>query len=162
MREDAQENDESNGIIVCDTQEELDNILIQKCNEQFDAGIDKPAVTIKANMILLENTTEYEEYKSLETVSLGDTIYCYHRKLEIETKARVTSLVYDCIRKKTTSVVIGTEPYDYFKETSSVITAADKVIDKENNTLMAEKIAGIINLLNTSLRAQKILHRNRM
>ena len=155
MREDAQENDESNGIIVCDTQEELDNILIQKCNEQFDAGIDKPVVTIKANMILLENTTEYEEYKSLETVSLGDTIYCYHRKLGIETKARVTSLVYDCIRKKTTSVVIGTEPYDYFKETSSVITAADKVIDKENNTLMAEKIAGIINLLNTSLRAQK-------
>lgn len=155
MREDAQENDESNGIIVCDTQEELDNILIQKCNEQFDAGIDKPVVTIKANMILLENTTEYEEYKSLETVSLGDTIYCYHRKLGIETKARVTSLVYDCIRKKTTSVVIGTEPYDYFKETSSVITAADKVIDKENNTLMADKIAGIINLLNTSLRAQK-------
>lgn len=155
MREDAQENDESNGIIVCDTQEELDNILTQKCNEQFDAGIDKPVVTIKANMILLENTTEYEEYKSLETVSLGDTIYCYHRKLGIETKARVTSLVYDCIRKKTTSVVIGTEPYDYFKETSSVITAADKVIDKENNTLMAEKIAGIINLLNTSLRAQK-------
>lgn len=155
MREDAQENDESNGIIVCDTQEELDNILTQKCNEQFDAGIDKPVVTIKANMILLENTTEYEEYKSLETVSLGDTIYCYHRKLGIETKARVTSLVYDCIRKKTTSVVIGTEPYDYFKETSSVITAADKVIDKENNTLMADKIAGIINLLNTSLRAQK-------
>lgn len=155
MREDAQENDESNGIIVCDTQEELDNILIQKCNEQFDAGIDKPAVTIKANMILLENTTEYEEYKSLETVSLGDTIYCYHRKLEIETKARVTSLVYDCIRKKTTSVVIGTDPYNYFSETSSVINAADKVIDKGNNTLMADKIAGIINLLNTSLRAQK-------
>lgn len=155
MREDAQENDESNGIIVCDTQEELDNILIQKCNEQFDAGIDKPAVTIKANMILLENTTEYEEYKSLETVSLGDTIYCYHRKLEIETKARVTSLVYDCIRKKTISVVIGTDPYNYFSETSSVINAADKVIDKGNNTLMADKIAGIINLLNTSLRAQK-------
>lgn len=155
MREDAQENDESNGIIVCDTQEELDNILIQKCNEQFDAGIDKPAVTIKVNMILLENTTEYEEYKSLETVSLGDTIYCYHRKLEIETKARVTSLVYDCIRKKTISVVIGTDPYNYFSETSSVITAADKVIDKGNNTLMADKIAGIINLLNTSLRAQK-------
>lgn len=155
MREDAQENDESNGIIVCDTQEELDNILIQKCNEQFYAGIDKPAVTIKANMILLENTTEYEEYKSLETVSLGDTIYCYHRKLEIETKARVTSLVYDCIRKKTISVVIGTDPYNYFSETSSVINAADKVIDKGNNTLMADKIAGIINLLNTSLRAQK-------
>lgn len=155
MRADAQENDEANGVIVCDSQQELDQVLIQKCNEQFEMGIDKPEISIEADMILLENTTEYENYKSLEKVSLGDVIYCCHNKLDIETKARVASLIYDCIRKKVSSVIIGTKPYDYFSETSSIINAADKVIDTSNNTLMADRIAGVLNLLNTSLRAQK-------
>lgn len=37
----------------------------------------------------------------------------------------------------------------------SVMNRVDKVIDKSNNTLMAEKISGVINLLTTSLKAQK-------
>ena len=42
MREDAQENDEVNGVTVCDTQEELDAALTAACSEQYTSGLDKP------------------------------------------------------------------------------------------------------------------------
>ena len=37
MRADEQEDDEENGVMICDTQEELDDALEQRCEEQFDA-----------------------------------------------------------------------------------------------------------------------------
>ena len=56
MAEDDQEDDEENGVIICDTQAELNAALTQKCNEQYAAGLDKPKVTISADMVLLQNT----------------------------------------------------------------------------------------------------------
>ena len=89
MREDAQDGDEDDGIIVCDTQEELKMALKQKCEEQFDAGVDKPKVTISADIILLEGTDLYEDIKDLVKVSIGDTVHCRHSKLDIVSDARV-------------------------------------------------------------------------
>ena len=48
MKADAAEDDEENGSVICNTQEELNNALKEKCEEQFEAGIDKPKVTISA------------------------------------------------------------------------------------------------------------------
>ena len=59
MREDAQEDDKENGVTVCDTQAELDAALRAKCNEQYASGLDKPSVSISADMILLQNTEQY-------------------------------------------------------------------------------------------------------
>ena len=40
MKADAAEDDEENGIVICNTQEELNNALKEKCEEQFEAGIE--------------------------------------------------------------------------------------------------------------------------
>lgn len=155
LAEDVQSGEDTEGMIICNSQAELDNALQAKCEEQYEAGIDTPNVTIKCDMVLLANTINYADIKELETVSLGDTIYCKNQILGVTTTSRVQSLVYDCIMDCVKSVVIGSKPYNYIDNTSSTISAADKVIDKGSNTLMADRIAGIINLLNTSLRAQK-------
>ena len=42
MRADASEDDEENGVTICDTQAELDAALTQKCKDQFASGLDKP------------------------------------------------------------------------------------------------------------------------
>ena len=97
MREDAQEDDEEKGIIICDTQADLDKALTEACRKQFESGLDKPKVTIEADMVLLKNTDQYKDYEILETVSLGDTIHCRHDKLGIISDARVVGLEYDCI-----------------------------------------------------------------
>ena len=150
MREDAQENDEENGITICDTQEELDAALTERCKEQYEAGLDKPTVTISADMVLLQNTEQYKNYKVLEEVSLGDTVHCRHNKLEIVTNARVISLTYDSIRKKVSNVTLGDYMYNYFDDVTSSANKIEQVI-RPDGTVMAEKIQGILNGIYTQL-----------
>lgn len=147
--------DDTEGLIVCEDQSALDEALRAKCVEQWAADVDKPAVTVEVSMVLLADTINYADVKDLERVSLGDTVHVRNQRLGIDMSARVKSLVYDCVRDKVQSVTIGSALYDYVSDTSSTIQAADAVIDKGTQTLMANRIAGVINLLTTSLRAQK-------
>lgn len=156
MAEDAQEDDEENGIIICDTQEELDAALTEKCKEQYAAGLDKPSVTIKADMILLKNTEQYKDFAVLEDVSLGDTIHCRHSRLGIVTDARVIELKYDSILKKVSSVVLGSFEYNYFNTVSSSMSRIDGVI-RSDGSLMAEKVQGFIDGAWAQLRLQNTI-----
>lgn len=153
--DDAQEDDAENGITVCNTLEELYVALRSRANKEFENGIDLPQITYNVDMVDLSKTDLYKDYKNLLTVNLGDTVHVKHRKLGIETSARVISMTYDCITKKVESLVLGDYEANYFNNVSSITHSASQVINTSNNTLMADKIAGIINLLNTSLRAQK-------
>ena len=139
--------------IVCDTQEELDAALTAQCNAQYEAGIDKPVVTINADMVLLQNTEQYKDVEMLESVSLGDTIHCINTHLDITTDARVIELEYDSIRKKVTAVTIGEFGYQYFDGITSSSQKIDSVI-APNGSLMAEKVQGILNGIYTQLRLQ--------
>lgn len=153
MREDAQEDDEEKGIVVCDTQADLDRALTEVCKKQFESGLDKPKVTIEADMVLLQNTDQYKDYDILETVSLGDTIRCRHDKLGIISDARVVGLEYDCILNRVTSVVLGQFQSNYIDNITSSVDKIDSVIDSDGD-IMAERIKGLLDGMNTQLRLQ--------
>ena len=155
LAEDAMEDDEENGITVCDTLTELYQALRTRAAKEFDNGIDLPSITYQVDMVDLEKTLEYAEYKDLVKVNLGDTVHVRHRRLDIETEARIIALTYDCIKQKRTSLTIGDFVSNYFDKNSDITSSASQVINTSNNTLLANKIEGVINLLNTSLRAQK-------
>lgn len=155
MREDAQEDDEANGIIVCDTQEVLDAALTTAAQEQFELGIDAPTVSGEINVFLLQNSKEYEDVKELEKVCLGDTVHCRNKRIDVVSDARVVRLVWDAIREKVNSVEIGELAYNYFDDVSSVKNAVEKVINTETNTVIAEKVQGVISAANAMLMAQK-------
>ena len=153
MRADASEDDEENGVLICDSQAQLDIALEQRCQEQYEAGIDKPKVTISADMVLLQNTTQYKDYQVLETVSLGDTVHIIHNRLGIITDARVIELEYDSIRKRVASVVIGDFKANYFDGVTSSIGKIDKVV-RPDGTVVAEQIAGFIDATRAQLHLQ--------
>lgn len=155
LAEDAMEDDEKNGITVCDTLTELYQALRTRAAKEFDNGIDLPSITYQVDMVDLEKTLEYAEFKDLVKVNLGDTVHVRHRRLDIETEARIIALTYDCIKQKRISLTIGDFVSNYFNKNSDITSSASQVINTSNNTLLANKIAGVINLLNTSLRAQK-------
>jgi len=158
LAEDASEDDEENGIIVCDTLEELRQALIEKCEEEFEGGIDKPKVSLSVDMVLLQNTQEYANYQMLESVSLGDTVHCKHSKLGIEADARVIELNYDCILKKAISVKLGDFAYNYFDDVQSTVSSLSNRVDgaiRPDSTVMADKVAGILDAIKTQLRYQK-------
>lgn len=153
LAEDASDDDAENGVIICADQEALDKALTGKCKEQFELGLDKPKISISADMVLLSDTEDYKDYKVLETVSLGDTIHCRHNRIGIVTDARVIELTYDALSKKVTDVVLGDFQRDYFSDVSSAVNRIDGAI-RSDGTVMADKIAGFINGAVTRLGAQ--------
>lgn len=153
MRADATEDDETNGVTVCDTQEELEKALKEKCMEQFNAGVDKPSITIEANMELLQNTEMYDDVKELETVSLGDTVHCSHSKLGIVSDARVIELTWDAVRNKVTSVKLGDFQYNFLNDVSSIMNRVEQAI-REDGSVIGQQIQGIINGVQAQMRAQ--------
>lgn len=153
LAEDATEGEED--VTVCDTLDELYQVLRTRAAAEYDSGIDIPSITYQVDMVDLAKTEEYVAFKDLVTVNLGDTAHVKHRRLDIETQARIVALEYDCIQQKVTNLTIGDSAQNYFDKTSDIANAAGQVIDTSTNTLMANRIAGVINLLNASLRAQK-------
>lgn len=153
LAEDAQEGEEN--VTVCDTMEELYDALRSRASQEYDSGIDLPSITYQVDMIDLAKTQEYAHLKQLVTVNLGDTVHVRHRRLGIETTARVIAMTYDCITQSPASLTIGDYVENYFDKTSDITSAAENVIDTASGTVMANRIAGVMNMLYVSLRAQK-------
>ena len=154
MEEDASENDEENGTIICKSQEEIDQALIQRCKEQFELGIDLPAVTLTVGVVDLEGTEEYKDFKDLVKIGLGDTVRCYNKKLDISTEARCIGMKWDCIRECVDSVTLGDYQTTFVQQMVSTIERISSVF-RDDGTLMADKIAGVLDAMQTQLRYQQ-------
>lgn len=153
MRTDASEDDEANGVTVCDTQEQMEAALRKKCEEQYESGVDKPKVTIAVNMELLQNTELYADVKDLEKVYLGDTVHCNHYKLDITSDARAIELEWDAVRDKIKSVTLGEFQYNFLDDVSSVMNRVEQAI-REDGTLIGQQVQGIINGVKAQMKAQ--------
>lgn len=149
MIEDASEDEEG-----CLTLEELWHKLIIRCNELFAQGIDLPKISYDVNMISLEGTEEYKGYEILEKVGLGDTVHCRHKELGIETNARAISIKYDCIDRRNIEIVLGDYQKSAFDSDFELQKAIETVLDSKSKTVMAERVRGILDAVNTQLRLQ--------
>lgn len=148
--DDAEEND-----IICKSQTELETALKNKCKEEYQNGADLPTVTLEVDMVQLSRTNEYSDVQMLEQVSLGDTVRCRHKKLDITTEARAIEIEWDCIKNTVSSVKLGDFTQTYFDKVSSAVDAINSVVNAQSKTVMAEKIKGVLNAINTQLRYQK-------
>lgn len=155
LKEDSNETDIENGVIVCASLEQLYTALRKRAKEEFESGVDLPNIAYEVDMVDLSKTDLYKNYQLLTTVNLGDSVHVKNRKLNIETTARVVEMTYDCLTREVIVLKLGDFEANYFNETSSITNAIVKVLDTSNNTIMAKRVAGVINLLTTSLRAQK-------
>lgn len=153
LAEDASDSEEED-VIICADQAALNAALTQKCEDMYAAGADLPAVTIQVTMIDLAKTEQYKDFKDLVSVDLGDTVHCYNYKLGITTDARVIKLTWDCIRNQAGEMTLGDYEYNYFSELTSSLQAVSQIIGP-GNTVVAERVAGVLNAINTQLRYQK-------
>lgn len=147
---DAQEDEQS-----FETLELLQAELVRRSNIMFTAGCDKPTCQYKVDIVNLEDTEEYKDYKILEKIGLGDTIHCKHKRLGIETEQRVISIKYDCILKRNIEETLGDAQADYFDDLTATYERVNDVINPKNGHLIAEKVSGILDGMNTQLRYQK-------
>lgn len=150
---DLSNSEDTEGIIVCNTQDELDAALIEKCNEQFNAGIDLPAATIEVDMVALENTEEYKDFVDLVKVSLGDTVGCYNSNLDITTQARAIKIVWDCITNSIKSATLGDYKENILDKFGSTVDRIESVFNSDG-TVMAERVQGILDGIKTQIKIQ--------
>lgn len=150
---DASDSEDDN-IIICADQTALDSALQQKCEAMYAAGADLPVVTIKVTMIDLSKTEQYKDFEELVSVGLGDTVHCYNYKLGVTTAARIIKLTWDCIKNQAGEMTLGDYEYNYFDELTSSLQAVSQIIGP-GNTVIAERVAGVLNAINTQLRYQK-------
>lgn len=137
------------------TLEEFETALRNKAQEEFAAGADLPIITYKVDFVELSETQEYKELKNLLKVGLGDTLRIRHRRLQIETKARCIARKYDHIRNRITEITLGNFEKNYLDQMNSVYMTASEVLDIKSGTVLADRISGILNAMNTQLAYQR-------
>lgn len=149
LKDDVQADDSTNpDLTICNTQAELDTALRQACVYQWDAGIDKPVVTITIDGIV-PNMTEFEG----ADLQLGDTVYLRHPILDIVTESRVMALTYDALRKEVISVTLGSVAYNYFNSVSSAVTRIETAV-RPDGSVRADAVKGVIDMGQANLYAQ--------
>lgn len=155
LASDASENDAENGVIVCETLDDLYDELRSAASKDFENGCDLPKITYQVSLVDLSRLDIYKEFKDLVKINLGDSGKVRHRKMKIETTQRVISMDYDCILEKIDSMTLGSDTASFFEKVGSVTSSYEKVVDMKSNTVIAEKVQGIINAAKASLKAQK-------
>ena len=125
--------------------------LKRRAQQDFDNGIDLPAVTYEVEVADLENAVGYEDIKDLVKIGLGDDVMAENKRLNITTKNRCVGIVYDCIEQKNKSVTLGETQTDYFSQIASV---QQKVNQSLTNTgVRGEMVYGLIDLVKASMKA---------
>lgn len=147
------EGDEEKDGIYFDTKAELDAALREAALQEFADGLDRPKVNLEIDVVLLENTREYADYKNVDDLTLGDEVICRHQRLDVDTESRVIQVRFDCIKEKIVYVEIGDRKRNYFDNVSSTIEATRKAITPDGD-IIASQIDGFINGAKAQLRLQ--------
>lgn len=154
LRDDAQESDEENGSIICDTLDELRAALTKAAQQEFENGIDKPHAEYKIDILDLESTREYKDFKDLVKIRLGDVVHVRHKRLGIDIEVRCIGRKYDHVAKRITEITLGNPENNYFDDVSNTIDHIGEVIDPNSRMLIAERVKGILDAVKTQLRLQ--------
>lgn len=170
---------DTDGMVICDDQADLDAALQDAAEADFAAGVDAPRVSIDIDMAMVRSkmaefaeplldssgqpiTDEddkdvlavwYRDFSDLEQVRLGDTVKCRHYKLDITSTARVVSLTWDCVRKRVSRVILGDQKFDYVRNISQAVSRVNRVLSNDG-TIAAERVKGFLDGAQAQLRTQ--------
>ena len=125
--------------------------LKRRAQQDFDNGIDLPAVTYEVEVADLENVIGYEDIKDLVKIGLGDDVTAENKRLGITTKNRCVGMVYDCILQENKSVRLGETQTDYFSQMASVQQKVNRSLTQTG--VKGEMIYGLIDLFKASMKA---------
>jgi len=81
--------------------------LTARANADFEAGIDLPEVSVNVNMLQLGDTEEYQQYKDLDRLYLGDLIRVIDNVHGVDVEAEINEYDFDCLAGRYTSLTIG-------------------------------------------------------
>ncbi len=96
-----------------DTEEEAYEELRKLALQDIEKGIDKPTLTTTIDFIKLSDVKEYEKYKNLENLYIGDTISVQVEEIDIEIEQRIVKTTYNPLNDKFTKYELGNVKNNY-------------------------------------------------
>lgn len=158
FKDDATDDDRSDpSIVVCETKEEMEAKLAEAAKKSFADGEYQPRFTYDIDFIDLKGARGYEGMDAMLDLWLGDHVKVKNLDRHISTDQKVVALSYDLITETITSLTLGMVARDFFNTTSEITSSIQSIMTSKDGekTVIAEKIQGVINAANASLRAQK-------
>ena len=134
-----------------ETRESLYKAMRQRVKEAFKSGLDKPKVSGKVDIAILENTEEYKSFKKLVNVGIGDTLIVEHQNIG-DLTTRCVGLEWDILNKKYNSITLGELNTDYFDRQDLAKEKLDSILNSNGN-VKAESLEGVVSALNTKFQA---------
>ncbi|MFR3569525.1 MAG: phage tail spike protein [Paraclostridium sordellii] len=135
-----------------ETRESLYEAMRQRVKEAFKSGLDKPKVSGKVDIAILENTEEYKNFKKLVNVGIGDTLTVEHQNIGVDLTTRCVGLEWDILNKKYNSITLGELNTDYFDRQDLAKEKLDSILNNNGN-VKAESLEGVVSALNTKFQA---------
>ncbi len=104
----------------------------------FDDGhIHEPKVTHEVDMVVLENTLEYQSiYQKVSSLNFGDTAYISLKNLDIQVQERMIEYTWYPTIAKYKSVVLGNDLEMYTSSIETQVTTVKKKIETKSNELL--------------------------
>lgn len=125
--------DEEGYATEAEAYQELRRLCDLKYSEE---NIDKPTVNLKVDFVDLSQTTEYQNYTFLESVSMGDTVTVELDYTQVE--VRVIKTTYDSLLHRYTKLELGEFKANYITDSQKDIT---NTIRKEADTIETSVLA---------------------
>lgn len=98
--------------------------------------VDQPACSYKVSFVDLASTREYEGFRDLETVALGDTVTVRHSDLNVALTARVVAYDYNPLAGEYISIELGSVAGKFTDITHAINTARTEAAE-------ASQVAGV-------------------
>lgn len=99
--------------------------------------IGVPTVSWDVKLALLAQASGYEDVAHLEQIYLGDTVSVHFARLNVDAKARVNKIVWDCLLERYDSVSLGSVKANI----AATIAGQQKEIDAKPSASLVEKIS---------------------
>ncbi|MGC8718391.1 MAG: phage tail spike protein [Thermodesulforhabdaceae bacterium] len=135
-----------------------DTDALRAAAQKYALNCAKPKVNVNIDFLELSKIAEYEQYKDLTYVSLGDLVSVIHERLGITTTLRVISKQVDLLNPLNTKIVLG-DPLKTIVDkldTSSLLDEITKMIDSNKSAVILKKNSDIITIGTTKYPAMVI------
>lgn len=122
-----------------------------------DEDIVHPKVNLTINYLSIEDSEEAAQLHLYEGIALGDDVTVRFEKMDINTKSRCVSYVYDAVAERVESITIGDKATTFIDTTAKQYSAVEK---GEYQALIQDAITAATQLITNGLGGYVILHRS--
>ncbi|MBR6313297.1 MAG: phage tail protein, partial [Clostridia bacterium] len=102
--------------------------------------INSPSVNVTVSFVQLWESSEYEELKALESVSLCDWVTVRHKDLGIDMKAQVVKTVYDTIAERYNKIELGSAKANFGDTIRQATDDLTRLVQSVDTTAISSQI----------------------